>query len=304
MAVFAHFDIDDVVDDYVVFYLQQLSVLCCDIVFVSTSNLSDTEKDKISKYCITIICKENSGYDFMSYKVGLFSSGIDYTNYDELLLCNDSVYGPLFDLSAVFSEMEKNTCDFWGITQNKEIKPHLQSYFLVFSKSVISSGAITDFFSDLHGLDNKREIIQKYEIGLTSFLYERNFKFRSFIESASFLKRLTCFSNTIYHLNHSPINRKQWRISRAAKIIRNKVRNIKKYFLSIVIHNSINYTFFYWDYSLAQKSPFMKIALLRPRSQLVTSDSAVIRKIESCTDYPIDIILNHLQRTRYKYQKG
>lgn len=47
----------------------------------------------------------------------------------ELVFCNDSCYPPLKPFSLVFSEMQKRECDFWGLTKNHEISPHIQSFF-------------------------------------------------------------------------------------------------------------------------------------------------------------------------------
>lgn len=37
------------------------------------------------------------------------------TEYDELILANDSFYGPFEDIRKIFAEMESRDLDFWGL---------------------------------------------------------------------------------------------------------------------------------------------------------------------------------------------
>jgi len=69
--VFVHYDRDDCIDDYVHTYLEALGHISSEIIFVSASNLSQEETERLSHYTSRVILRENVGYDFMSYKEGL-----------------------------------------------------------------------------------------------------------------------------------------------------------------------------------------------------------------------------------------
>ena len=69
-AVFAHYDKDNIIDDYVIYYLKALKELAHEIVFVSCKNLSDTEKSKLGGIADFIIAENHDEYDFGSYKRG------------------------------------------------------------------------------------------------------------------------------------------------------------------------------------------------------------------------------------------
>ena len=45
-VVFAHYDKDSVIDDYVIYYLKALKEIAQNIVFVSCGSLSEYEKNK------------------------------------------------------------------------------------------------------------------------------------------------------------------------------------------------------------------------------------------------------------------
>ena len=72
LCVFAHFDRDSVVDDYVVQYLRSLAAAGCVTVFVSTAAALDDESfNRIKPYCTRAIARQNHGYDFASWRTGL-----------------------------------------------------------------------------------------------------------------------------------------------------------------------------------------------------------------------------------------
>ncbi|WP_439107106.1 rhamnan synthesis F family protein [Congregibacter sp.] len=49
---------------------------------------------------INVLVCETFGYDFMSYRLGI--EQLFLAAFDELLLCNDSVYGPVYTLRQLF----------------------------------------------------------------------------------------------------------------------------------------------------------------------------------------------------------
>ena len=117
--ILVHYDRDNTVDAYLTPYIEALKANSTHLVFISTAKLSSQEQEKLRTYCHTVIIRENIGYDFMSYQKGLES--FHYQDYDEVLFCNDSVYGPLSPLGTLFDTMSQNTCDFWGITDNNDM---------------------------------------------------------------------------------------------------------------------------------------------------------------------------------------
>jgi len=172
-AVLVHYDKDDIIDPYIYTYLKALQVCTTHLVFVTTSKINNTQINALYQYCDTVIVRENIGYDFMSYKIGLES--FDYKKYDEVLISNDSVYGPLYPMQELFDTMKTQKCDFWGITDNTDMGYHIQSYFLLVKKSVLLNKTFHDFWRNLEILHDKNEIIQRYEVGFTQTLLKAGF---------------------------------------------------------------------------------------------------------------------------------
>lgn len=57
VCIFAHYDRDDIVDDYVIYYLKALQKICATIIFVSDCNLSKEEIKKIEAITDFVIAK-------------------------------------------------------------------------------------------------------------------------------------------------------------------------------------------------------------------------------------------------------
>ena len=188
VAIFAHYDKKNIIDDYVVFYVQELQKIAKNVIFVSCCDLPKEELDKLDCYKIAQKHKE---YDFGSYKRGfIFAKNNNLLkDCEELIFANDSCYGPFKPLEKIFNSMSVNDCDFWGLTKNrigfKKLKndkvkdiycPHVQSYFFVLRPNVFNSQAFEEFINSIEYQENKNDIILKYEIGLTKTLENVGFK--------------------------------------------------------------------------------------------------------------------------------
>ncbi|MBQ8887465.1 MAG: hypothetical protein IJY61_07185 [Candidatus Gastranaerophilales bacterium] len=176
LCIFAHYDKNNLIDDYIIYYLRELKKSFNKIIFVSDSDLSKKETDKIIDLVDYIQAFNHGEYDWGSYKYGYFIAKENYLlqGIDEVLFCNDSVYGPVFQLEPIFEKMSNdNDCDFWGMYENQDgiIKGdkanHLQSWFLLLKRNVVDSDLFDDFICSVKHLEDKNDIIQKYEINFT-----------------------------------------------------------------------------------------------------------------------------------------
>ena len=281
-VVLVHYDRDNMVDAYLYTYIKALQAVSSHLVFVSTAKLSHTDIKRLQIECDEVIVRDNVGYDFMSYKTGLES--FDYTAYDEVLLCNDSVYGPLYPMQNLFDMMQNIKCDFWGVTDNMDMGYHIQSYFLLFKKSVLSSSVFQNFWKNVKVLHSKDDIIAQYEVGLSQLLIQHQF-----IPAASTQFQPTRLQKiSIFLRKFTP-----------KKIVK-KVSSLLTGKAKIVRIGKINTTHYFWkELLLSGKVPFIKIELLRdnPMDVKIEDYQHVIQKV---SEYDTTLIKNHLQRMRKK----
>lgn len=186
LCIFAHFDRHQQIDPYVVYYLSRLFYADCDIVFISAcETLQSIDIENIKPYCKKILSKTNQGLDFASYRLGILSEHA-LSHYEKLIITNDSVYGPLFEIKNAIQYGEQHQLDIWGITDTPEIAYHLQSYFLVFSQSVLNTPAFKSFWLRVTSLKSKFNIIFNYEIGLSQYFLKKGLKIGAFCPYISF----------------------------------------------------------------------------------------------------------------------
>jgi len=184
ITIFSHFDKDNSIKEYVLYYLEQLSQFS-DIIFVSTaSKLSTAEIDKLNNLCRDVIVKENYGYDFGAWKTGLNCLGSELDDYESLILCNDSVFGPFYDLEEIFNTMQNKNLDFWSMTDNQQIAYHLQSFFIVYNQKALKSSIFKDFWDNFKIYKNKQILIENNEIKFSQKLQKSDLKYGAYVPSS------------------------------------------------------------------------------------------------------------------------
>jgi len=173
VCFFCSYDRESIIRENVYYYLNELTLAGFDIVFISSSDtVSDVDLKKLSKNCIRIISRENKGYDFYSWKTGL-QEYPQYNAHRALLLANDSVIGPLFNIRDIIARLENHDADIVGMTNCFHFYPHLQSYFLYCKKPVVVSEEFIGFFNRVEALGLKKTIIRRYEVGFSRLLGRR-----------------------------------------------------------------------------------------------------------------------------------
>ena len=179
MCLFSHYDKENKISEYVIFYLKELSKIA-DIIFISTAEkLTSQEIDKVSSICRGILIKKNYGYDFGAWKSGLKVLAGEIDDYEELILCNDSVFGPFYNLNTIFMNM-KDRYDIWAMTDNAQINYHLQSYFIVYNKAAFQHKVFQDFWSGFEIYNNKQKLIEINEVKFSKKLQETELRIGAF----------------------------------------------------------------------------------------------------------------------------
>ena len=178
LAIFSGYDKDNVIDDYVVYYLKELNKFA-DIIYVADNYMPKFELDKIKEYVIKAISYTHGEYDFGSYKIGyIYAKENNILNlYDYLVLCNDSNFGPLYSFDYIFKKFSYEENTVYGAflyQKNKYHEEHLQSHFVMIPKSVFLSDWYSDFILSIKKQKDKWCIIKKYEIGMSILFKNHN----------------------------------------------------------------------------------------------------------------------------------
>jgi hypothetical protein len=187
IAFFAHYDRDGVIEDYVIYYLKELRKICSRILFASDCDVRTQDINKLEGIAEIVCATRHEEYDFGSWKRCFEAVNYDLTGYDELIVCNDSCFAPVFSLEDFFGRMDAKECDWWGPTwgwwaEKNSGGKHVNSYFMVFKRQVLADPRFYDFWLQIKKQPTKHDVIVKYELGITRYLNTLGFKFETLAE--------------------------------------------------------------------------------------------------------------------------
>lgn len=206
-AVFSLYNERGIADDYVVFLLTKLREFVERIIVVSNGNLSKNSEVAVEKVCDQLIIRENEGFDVGGYKAGMEAIGFDrISEYDELILLNDTCYGPLFPFSEMFSEMEGRNCDFWGSGAHWEMTPnpftgtgnlprHLTANFIAIRKDMLKSRAFKRYWKNLPEIKTYFDAILLHESQFTKHFTDLGYIADSYVDPDKYGTRYPAFIN-------------------------------------------------------------------------------------------------------------
>lgn len=121
--------------------------------------------------------RENLGFDFAAW-AHAYALCHGPSEWSRLFLVNDSIVGPLSanDFAAVIERVRKSEADLIGLTENVKPLPHVQSFFLVFSRRALESQTLQRLFNSMHSLPTKELVIDVYETRVTQRLVDAGLK--------------------------------------------------------------------------------------------------------------------------------
>jgi rhamnosyltransferase len=178
--VFAHFDRDGLVDPWVIRALQAYRPHCETLALVSASARECPRSAPVDHF----LARSNVGYDFGSWRDGLQLLG-DLRAFDEVVFVNDSSYGPLFDLAAMFDRAGRIRGAVWGGVVSRQIQPHLQSWLFAARRPLLESDRFVSFWESVRHHENKLDVVRSYELGFTRMAREGGFEVSGLYEDAA-----------------------------------------------------------------------------------------------------------------------
>ena len=212
ICLYAAYDSDGIVDDYVVTYLRELA-RHADVYYLADGVLEPGELDKLVDVTRGAWSIPHGGYDFGSFSaLARDLVGWDVIDtYDELLLANDSCF-LVHPLDEVFAAMDARTCDWWSLqatsmehdenyflddspialaeAKQRFLGPrhfsdvhylHLSSYFLAFRRPVIEDPGFRWRLDTVVPQEAKSLVVHKYEVGISRHLVDAGFEFDTWL---------------------------------------------------------------------------------------------------------------------------
>ncbi|NBD26702.1 rhamnan synthesis F family protein [Paenibacillus glycinis] len=202
LGIFQMQDEDGIVDDYIEHLLADIIRNVKHLVIVCNGSINEEGLETLQTYTTDVFIRKNEGFDASAIKETLedLLGWKRVYQYDELVIVNNSCYGPLYPLEIVFEKMKQKEIDFWGLTEqpslpNKSssqtidsyyLPAHIQTYFLVIRNRLLHSEDFRRFWSTLPQIHTYQEAAIHYEARLTVFFTELGYVRDTYVDSELF----------------------------------------------------------------------------------------------------------------------
>lgn len=227
IAIFAFYDEEGVVDRYVEYLLTDLRRHLEKLVIVCNGVLQPQMRDRLAAHADCVLERENKGFDIWGYKAGIDMLGWEeICRYDELVLCNDSVFGPVYPFCEMFEEMDSREIDFWGITKHCEVNgnpfsgdsdaglpEHIQSYFMVYRINILRDVQFQEYWAKLPMLNSYEEAVSIHESAFTARLSDLGYAYDVYVDVDKYREytpnALRMCPDTLISENRCPVIKKR-----------------------------------------------------------------------------------------------
>jgi hypothetical protein len=228
--------------------------------------------------------RRNIGYDFGAWSDAIDHFGLPRAGTQELILANDSVFGPLTPLEAVLGRLDYDKADIWGLTESWQVRYHLQSFFLAFGPTALRSPVFTKFWRSVRPVPAKTYIVRTYEIGVTQVMIKGGLRCEALWTYESLLRRVDTASF------EALIKETETNAGKVDPILRNRKLQILRLRDAVARRVALNPTADLWRHLLLAGFPFIKRELLRDNPTFVEDVGdwvAIVREVVGADPEPI-----------------
>lgn len=185
------YDKQGIVDDYIIYMLCALKEHSSEIAVVVNGKLTSESREKLNQVTPVVMVRENKGLDVWAYKTVLDYYGWDkLVTYDEVIMMNFTIMGPVYPLSEMFESMSARDLDFWGITMYHKyekgdpfgtiecgyIPDHIQSHFIAVRTPMLKSIEFQSYWNNMQEIKDYRDAVGCHEAMFTKRFSEKGFK--------------------------------------------------------------------------------------------------------------------------------
>ena len=164
------------------------------VVFVTNGTLAPADRVWVRQSGAGRIERENIGFDVGAYREALLTLGREkLAEYEEIVLMNYTLAGPVCSLAAMFTAMDaRPELDFWGLTRHYAMQSrrfggavpeHLQSHFIAVRPRLFNSD---DFWSYWQGMalpTSYEQSIIRHETRFTPYFAARGYAWDTYVQT-------------------------------------------------------------------------------------------------------------------------
>lgn len=166
-----------------------------DVFFVTNSTLRPADRAWAAASVMTLRERPNTGLDVGAYKEAITALGRQrLAEYEELVLMNFTLAGPVCPLTPMFAAMEaRPELAFWGLTRHYAMKSrrfggnvpeHLQSHFLSVRAPLLHSEEFWRYWQEMPLPATYEESIIRHETRFTAHFAALGYRWDTYVDTA------------------------------------------------------------------------------------------------------------------------
>ncbi|WP_306232647.1 rhamnan synthesis F family protein [Agrococcus beijingensis] len=214
LGIFFFYDAEGRADDYVFTLLDSLAPHFSQQIVVVNGELDEASRARFTAMPGTeLLVRANEGFDSWAYKAALDHLGWEAVDaFDELIMYNFTIVGPVASFDAMFERMDDRDLDFWGITvhhgapfdpwgllETPTLQEHIQSHFIAVRRSLASSALFHTYWDKLPPIPDYAHAVAKHEARFTHHFAAQGFAWAPYVDTSDMRSR------TFYPLNTLPV---------------------------------------------------------------------------------------------------
>jgi len=205
IVIYAHYDKDNIIKDYVIQGIKSLLLLNYEVLFFTAcEKITNVDMNKLPIY-VTYVKNFGVGTDWKIWLLALKFIKQNELKYKWIMMMNDSI---LFPINGI--EKFKNTvinmrkkCDFWGHWDSEEIRWHIVGTPIEFKYTLLED-VITFISNSIETCKKDYHYIENVETRFAEYLINKGYKSKVVIQYKSLINKYVCCPT------HNPYNIIKW----------------------------------------------------------------------------------------------
>lgn len=193
LAVYFFSDAKGIVDEYVLYLLRGLEENISSCCIVCSENTQEQGKKQLRQFGEVILSSARCNQ--IGYKEGLRHIGWEnLVSFDEIILLDNNIMGPVFPLKGTFQKMSEKEVDFWSVTKcfsvaeedGSKVQDFIDPGFVVCRLSMTRSAEFKKYWDllDDRQVDGSSDKIENKKF--TDYFVSRGFSFDTPVEMEEF----------------------------------------------------------------------------------------------------------------------
>lgn len=164
------------------------------VIFVTNGALAPADRVWVRQSGAGCIERDNTGFDVGAYREALLTIGREaLAEYEELVLMNYTLAGPVCELQAMFEAMQaRPALDFWGLTRHYAMKSprfggnvpeHIQSHFLALRPRLFTSDDFWRYWQEMPLPKSYEESVIRHETRFTPYFAAKGYTWDTYVQT-------------------------------------------------------------------------------------------------------------------------